>query len=62
MAKSAVFLLKLTAGCKIPWHWHTPNEQVTVVSGTFHMEMKDAPTPLLRPYVFMPGHHVHQGS
>ncbi len=57
-------LQNLNADCRVPWHWHAPSENVTVISGTFHLETKDAKTPLLRAggYACMPSHHVHQGS
>ena len=30
----SVIFAKATTGCTIPWHWHTPNEHVMIVSGT----------------------------
>src|SRR5258706_433643 len=30
----SVILFKATAGCMFPWHWHTPTEQVMIVSGS----------------------------
>jgi phage baseplate assembly protein gpV len=33
-------LLKMTAGCKVPWHWQSVGEQVMVVSGIGKAEMK----------------------
>lgn len=60
----SVILLKATAGCKIPWHWHTPNEHVMMVSGAGKLEMKDGKPALLRAggYAFFPSRHVHQFS
>ena len=46
----SVILFKAAAGCRIPWHWHTPGEQVMMVSGTGVFEMKDA-----KPLRFGPG-------
>src|SRR5436190_59679 len=37
----SIILAKGKAGCIIPWHWHTPNEHVMVVSGSAKIEMKD---------------------
>ena len=37
----SVILGKLAAGCSIPWHWHTPNEHLMVVSGVARVEAKD---------------------
>ena len=60
----SVLLFKASAGCRIPWHWHTPSEQVMVASGTGVFEMKDA-KPLrfgAGAYVAVPGHHVHHAT
>ena len=55
-------LAKGTAGCTFPWHWHTPNEHLMIVSGAASLQMKDGKTVTLRPGAFalMPSHHVHQ--
>ncbi len=26
-------LLKLASGCQVPWHWHSANETLVVISG-----------------------------
>src|SRR5260221_9329139 len=36
----SIILAKAQAGCSIPWHWHTPNEHVMIVSSVARMEMK----------------------
>ncbi len=53
---------KGTAGCKIPWHWHSGDEQVGVVSGSAKLEMKDAGAKSLTAggYAFLPAKHPHQ--
>jgi quercetin dioxygenase-like cupin family protein len=58
----SIILVKASGGCSIPWHWHTPNEHLMMVSGTGHLEMKDGKPLTLRPggYAMMPSHHVHQ--
>jgi len=59
----SVILLKGPAGCMIPWHWHTPTEQVMVVSGSAKVQMKDTGNAaVLGPgsYAMMPSKHVHQ--
>ena len=58
----AVILAKTTAGCVIPWHWHTASEQLMGVSGTAKIDMKDGSPVTLHPgdYVFLPGKGVHQ--
>ena len=59
---SSFILAKGTAGCTFPWHWHTPNEHLMMVSGTASLEMKDGKAVTLRAGAFalMPSHHVHQ--
>ena len=59
----SMILFKAKAGCAIPWHWHTPTEQIMVVSGKGQMEMKDdGGATVLGPggYAMMPSKHVHR--
>ena len=59
----SVILFKATAGCMFPWHWHTPTEQVMIVSGSAKVEMKDSGASTVLSaggYAMMPGKHVHQ--
>jgi quercetin dioxygenase-like cupin family protein len=59
----SIILLKGSAGCMIPWHWHTPTEQVMLVSGSAKVQMKDSGnTAVLGPggFAMMPSKHVHQ--
>jgi len=58
----SIILAKATTGCTIPWHWHTPNEHVMIVSGAATLQMKDAKPVSLRAggFALMPAHHVHQ--
>ena len=58
----ALLMGKLSAGCTVPWHWHTPDEHVMLSSGVAKMEMRNAATVTLRAggYAMMPSHHVHQ--
>ena len=58
----SVIVFKGTAGCSIPWHWHTPTEQVMIVSGTAKVEMKGGASASLGSggYAMMPSKHVHQ--
>src|SRR5882762_3355670 len=37
----SIIYSKMTAGCTIPWHWHTPNEHLMMVTGTARMDTKD---------------------
>ena len=58
----SVIVFKGTAGCLIPWHWHTPTEHVMIVSGSAKVEMKGGSSAILGPggYALMPSKHVHQ--
>ena len=58
----SIILGKLADGCTIPWHWHTPNEHLMLVSGVARLEMKDGKPFTLRAGGFakMPSRHVHQ--
>jgi quercetin dioxygenase-like cupin family protein len=58
----SVILANVAAGCAIPWHWHTPNEHLMIVSGVVRLEGKDGKPLTLRAggFAMMPAHHVHQ--
>ena len=58
----SIIFAKVPAGCSIPWHWHTPNEHVMIVSGVAHLEMKNGKPLTLRSggFAMMPSHDVHQ--
>ena len=58
----SIILAKAMTGCIIPWHWHTPNEHVMIVSGVATLQMKDAKPVSLTAGAFalMPSHHAHQ--
>jgi len=58
----SIILAKVAAGCSIPWHWHTANENLMLVSGIAHLEMKEGKPLTLRPggFALMPSRHVHQ--
>jgi mannose-6-phosphate isomerase-like protein (cupin superfamily) len=57
-------LLKLASGCRVPWHWHTANETLLVISGRGTLEMKDGPPLQFAPgaYASLPKHHAHRAS
>jgi quercetin dioxygenase-like cupin family protein len=59
---ASIIFAKVPTGCTIPWHWHTPNEHVMIVSGTARLDMKDAKSLVLHSggFALMPSHHVHQ--
>ena len=57
-------LLKLASGCRVPWHWHTANETLLVVSGRGLVSMQDGPVLKFVPgaYAALPAHHAHMAS
>src|SRR5262245_60494212 len=57
-------LLKLASGCRVPFHWHTPNEEMLVISGQGTLSMKEGPRLQFVPgaYASLPSHHVPQPS
>src|SRR5439155_21071582 len=58
---ASVILAKSTAGCTVPWHWHTADEQLMIVSGSAKVSMKDGqPTSLHSgDYLSLPGKNAH---
>jgi quercetin dioxygenase-like cupin family protein len=62
-AGPSIMLLKMTAGCKVPWHWHTVGEQVMVASGVGKAEMKGMDKAAMvhtGDFLYMPGKNIHQ--
>lgn len=61
-SEPAWVLLKLASGCRVPWHWHTANETLVVISGKGRVEMKDGPPLDFVPgaYASLPSRHAHQ--
>jgi hypothetical protein len=57
-------LLKLASGCQVPWHWHTANETLLVISGRGTVATKDGPPLQLAPgaFAYLPNHHQHRAS
>ena len=61
---AAWVLLKLASGCKVPWHWHSANETLVVISGRGAVSMKDGKPLQFVPgaYASLPKHHPHKAS
>ena len=59
---ASMILAKASAGCAVPWHWHTPNENLMIVSGTARVQMKDQEPLTLHAggFALMPAKHVHR--
>lgn len=58
----SILLSKIETGCIAPWHWHTPNEHLLLVSGVVELQMKDTEPFTLRAggFALMPSRHIHQ--
>lgn len=58
----SIILAKIGAGCSIPWHWHTANERLMLVTGKARLDAKDGKPFTLRAggFAMMPSRHVHQ--
>jgi len=59
--EAAVIYAKLTAGCKIPMHWHTAAEQLMMVRGAARMEHQGGQPETLSKgsYALLPSKHQH---
>ena len=59
---ASTMLVKFTSGCTVPMHWHTPNEEVMMVSGSAKLQMQDGTTSTLEKGGFarLPAKHLHQ--
>ncbi len=59
---ASTILLKFKPGCSVPWHWHTADEALILVSGTGHAQMKDGKPMAMKPgdYVFLAGKGIHR--
>jgi hypothetical protein len=58
----STLILKASAGCVVPWHSHTAQEQLIVVAGEVRAEMTDHPPTLLGAggFAMMGGGMAHQ--
>ena len=58
----STWILKAPAGCVVPWHRHTAQEQLLIVAGDVRAEMTDHPPTLLQAggFAMMPGRMAHQ--
>jgi quercetin dioxygenase-like cupin family protein len=58
----STIILKAPAGCVVPWHFHTAQEQAVVIQGVVKMEMTHSPAMSLGPggFAVMPGKMPHQ--
>jgi quercetin dioxygenase-like cupin family protein len=57
-----IILAKVKTGCTVPWHWHTANEHLMIVSGAGRAEMKNGEAITLKSagFVQLPSKQVHK--
>ena len=61
VTKAVDFLAKVDKNYRVPKHWHTPNERVTVIEGTFTTESEGKKHTLTKGgYMYLPGKMVHE--
>jgi quercetin dioxygenase-like cupin family protein len=60
----STIILKAPAGCLIPWHYHTAEEQLIVIQGQVPTEMEGMSKEVLGPggFAMMPGKAKHRFS
>jgi mannose-6-phosphate isomerase-like protein (cupin superfamily) len=60
----STLLVRATGACGVPRHWHTPTENLLMVSGTARVGMKGQPAETLRAgsYAYIPAKHQHEFS
>jgi Cupin domain len=58
----STLILKASPGCVVPWHFHTAEEQLIIISGAVLAEMTDHRPTRLGPggFAMMGGHMPHQ--
>src|SRR6266571_8896638 len=58
----STLILKAPPGCVVPWHYHTAEEQLIIISGTVLAEMTGHPSTRLGAggFAMMGGHMPHQ--
>jgi quercetin dioxygenase-like cupin family protein len=59
---ASIIFAKISTGCIVPWHWHTPNEHLMIVSGVARIDMKDGKPLTLRAGGFakLASQNIHQ--
>jgi len=61
VTKAVDVLFKVAKDFRVPKHWHTPNERVTVIEGTFTTETEGKKHTLTKGgYMYLPGKTVHE--
>jgi quercetin dioxygenase-like cupin family protein len=56
-------LVRATKPAVVPWHWHTANEAITVISGTFTLECEGKRTDLgPGSFTYAPSRLIHRAT
>ena len=58
----SIILGKVETGCIVPWHWHTSNERLMLVTGIAELAMQGGRQNRLQGggFAMMPTRHIHQ--
>lgn len=58
----ATAMVKMTKGCMVPFHWHTPSEELIVLKGRPYAQMMGEKPKYLETgsYSQLPSKHVHR--
>jgi len=58
----AIVQVRMKSKCIFPWHWHSSNEELMIVSGKATIEMKDGTNLNVAKgsYAMMPSQHIHR--
>lgn len=58
----ATLMVRMTAGCMVPYHWHIPSEEMIVLQGAPLSQMRGERPVLLKvgSYSQLPSLHVHR--
>jgi len=63
MGKGAsTLMVRMKAGCLVPYHWHTPSEEIVVLQGAPYAQMMGQRPYHLKggSYSQLPSHHMHR--
>ena len=62
-SQATQILIRATKPAVVPWHWHTPNEAITVVKGTFTVECEGRKTDLgPGSFTYTPSRLIHRAT
>ena len=58
----ATLMVRMRAGCVVPYHWHTPSEEMIVLQGAPLSQMRGERPVMLKvgSYTQLPSPHVHR--